>query len=98
MRKKVNIKDSLWKGECFVFDNRITVKHGLIVGTDSMCSGCRKPISSKDKKSQKYEEGVSCPNCHDKLTNTQKERFRMRQKQINLAKEAGKRHIFQKEY
>tara|TARA_X000001036_G_scaffold405298_1_gene413201 strand:- start:3177 stop:4079 length:903 start_codon:yes stop_codon:yes gene_type:complete len=96
--KKVNIKDSLWKGECFVFDNRITVKHGLIVGTYSMCSGCRKPISSKDKKSQKYEEGVSCPNCHDKLTNTQKERFRMRQKQINLAKEAGKRHIFQKEY
>ena len=96
--KKVNIKDSLWKGECFVFDNRITVKHGLIVGTYSMCSGCRKPISSKDKKSQKYEEGVSCPNCHDKLTNTQKERFRMRQKQINLAKDAGKRHIFQKEY
>ena len=96
--KKVNINDSLWKGECFVFDNRITVKHGLIVGTYSLCSGCRKPISSKDKKSQKYEEGVSCPNCHDKLTNTQKERFRMRQKQINLAKDAGKRHIFQKEY
>ena len=96
--KKVNIQDSLWKGECFVFDNRITVKHGLIVGTYSMCSGCRKPISSKDKKSQKYEEGVSCQNCHDKLTNTQKERFRMRQKQINLAKDAGKRHIFQKEY
>ena len=96
--KKVNIKDSLWKGECFVFDNRITVKHGLIVGTYSMCSGCRKPISSKDKKSQKYEEGVSCPNCHDNLTDHQKSRFRMRQKQINLAKEAGKRHIFQKEY
>ena len=96
--KKVNIKDSLWKGECFVFDNRITVKHGLIVGTYSMCSGCRKPISYKDKKSKKYEEGVSCPNCHDNLTTSQKERFRMRQNQINLAKKAGKKHIFQKEF
>ena len=52
-----------------------------------MCSGCRKPISTKDKKSIKYEEGVSCPRCHDILTNIQKDRFRMRQKQINLAKE-----------
>ena len=51
-----------------------------------------------DKKSNKYEEGVSCPKCHDTLTNSQKERFRMRQKQINLAKKTGKRHIFQKEY
>ena len=55
-------------------------------------------MSLKDKKSKKYEEGVSCPNCHDNLTDHQKSRFRMRQKQINLAKEEGKRHIFQKEY
>ena len=96
--KKVNKKKSLWKGECFVFDNRISVKHGLIKGTYSMCSGCRKPISLKDKKSNKFEEGVSCPNCHDRLTNSQKERFRMRQKQINLAKKTGKKHIFQKEF
>ena len=96
--KKINKKKSLWKGECFVFDNRISLKHGLKVGSYSMCSGCRKPISPKDKKSKKYEEGVSCPNCHDNLTDHQKSRFRMRQKQINLAKEAGKRHIFQKEY
>ena len=96
--KKVNKKKSLWKGECFVFDNRISVKHGLIKGTYSMCSGCRKPISPKDKKSNKFEEGVSCPNCHDRLTNSQKERFRMRQKQINLAKKTGKKHIFQKEF
>ena len=54
-----------------------------------MCSGCRKPISPKDKKSKKYEEGVSCAlNCHDNLTDTQKARFRMRQKQINLAKKS----------
>jgi len=95
---KVNKKKSLWKGECFVFDNRISVKHGLIKGTYSMCSGCRKPISLKKKKSNKYEEGVSCPNCHDRLSNSQKERFRMRQKQINLAKKSGKKHIFQKEF
>ena len=96
--KKVNKKKSLWKGECFVFDNRISVKHGLIIGTYSMCSGCRKPILPKDKKSNKYEEGVSCPNCHDRLSNSQKDRFRMRQKQINLAKKSGKKHIFQKEF
>ena len=96
--KNVKKKDSLWKGECFVFDNRISVKHGLVLGTFSMCSGCRKPISPKDKKSKKYEEGVSCSYCHDKLTKNQKERFRMRQKQINLAKKTGTTHIFQKEY
>ena len=96
--KKTKKNNSLWKGECFVFDNRISLKHGLKVGSYSMCSGCRKPISPKDKKSKKYEEGVSCPNCHDGLTETQKSRFRMRQQQINLAKESGSKHIFQKEY
>jgi len=96
--KKVKKKDSLWHGECFVFDNRITVKHNLEVGSYSMCSGCRKPISTTDKVSSKYEEGVSCPRCHSDLSDAQKERFRMRQRQINLAKKAGKRHIFQKEY
>ena len=96
--KKVKKKESLWKGECFVFDNRISVKHGLFKGTYSMCSGCRKPISPNDKKSKKYEEGVSCGNCRDNLTKVQKERFRMRQKQINLAKKTGTKHIFQKEY
>jgi UPF0176 protein len=96
--KKIKKKDSMWTGECFVFDNRISLKHGLKVGSYYICSGCRKPISSKDKKSKKYEEGVSCPNCHDNLTEIQKERFRMRQKQINLAKKTGSKHIFQKEF
>ena len=96
--KNIKKKDSMWKGECFVFDNRISLKHGLKVGSYFMCSGCRKPINSKDKKSKKYEEGVSCPNCHDNLTEIQKERFRMRQKQINLAKKTGSKHIFQKEF
>ena len=96
--KKTKKNNSLWRGECYVFDNRVSIKHGLLPGSFSMCSGCRKPISNKDKKSKKYEEGVSCPNCHDSLTIFQKERFRMRQKQINLAKKHGKKHIFQKEF
>ncbi len=96
--KKINKKNSLWKGECFVFDNRVSVKHDLAVGNYFICSGCRNPISSKDKKSKKYEEGVSCHRCYDTLTKSQKNRFRMRQKQIILAKKAGRKHIFQKEF
>ena len=96
--KKIKKKDSLWKGECFVFDNRISLKHGLRIGSYSMCSGCRMPISLKDKKSKKIEKGVSCVNCYDKLTETQKSRFRMRQSQIYKAKLSGKKHIFQKEF
>ncbi len=95
---KIKRNESLWKGECFVFDNRISLKHGLKLGSYSICSGCRMPISLKDKRSNKYEEGVSCPNCYDNLTETQKSRFRMRQSQIYKAKQSGKKHIFQKEF
>ena len=95
---KTKKKDSLWKGECFIFDNRVSLKHKLKQGTFSICGGCRKPISTKDKKSKKYEEGVSCERCYDTLSSLQKSRFRMRQNQINLAKKAGKKHKFQKEY
>ena len=96
--KKTNKKSSMWKGECFVFDNRVSVKHNLSVGSYSICGGCRKPISTKDKGSKKYETGVSCSRCYDTLTEKQKNRFRMRQIQIKRAKEAGKKHIFQKEF
>ena len=96
--KKIKKKESLWKGECFVFDNRISLKHGLKLGSYSICSGCRMPISSKDKRSNKYEEGVSCPNCYHSLNENQKSRFRMRQSQIYKAKQSGKKHIFQKEF
>jgi len=96
--KKIKKTESLWKGECFVFDNRISLKHELKIGTYSMCSGCRMPISPKDKRSNKYEEGVSCPNCYDKLTETQKSRFRMRQSQVYKAKQSRKKYIFQKEF
>ena len=96
--KKIKKEKSLWKGECYIFDNRISLKHKLKQGTHSMCGGCRTPVSVLDKKSKKYEVGVSCLNCHDKLTREQKERFRMRQKQISLAKQQGKSHIFKKEF
>ena len=96
--EKIKKEKSLWKGECYVFDNRISLKHKLKQGTYSMCGGCRTPVSVSDKKSKKYEVGVSCLNCNDQLTVDQKERFRMRQKQINLAKQQGKSHIFKKEF
>ena len=96
--KKIKRNKSMWKGECFVFDNRVSVKHDLAVGTYFICGGCRNPVSPKEIKTKKYEEGVSCSKCCDTLTKVQKARFRMRQKQINLAKRAGKKHIFQKEF
>ena len=64
----------------------------------TQCKKAKEKQASKDKKSKKYEEGVSCTNCHDNLTDVQKGRFRMRQKQINLAKKSGSKHIFQKEF
>jgi len=96
--EKIKKEKSLWKGECYVFDNRISLKHKLKQGTHLMCGGCRTPVSVLDTNSQKYEAGVSCLNCYDKLTREQKERFRMRQKQISLAKQQGKSHIFKKEF
>ena len=96
--KKIKQKNSLWKGECFVFDNRVSLKHGLAQGTYSICGGCREPISVKDKKSRKYEECVTCPSCFSKLSKKQKSRFRMRQSQIYKAKLSGKKYNFQKEF
>jgi len=96
--EKIKKEKSLWRGECYVFDNRVSVKHQLKQGTYSICSGCRTPITPLDQKSKKYEEGVSCPNCYERLTVIQKDRFRMRQKQIKLAKQQGKKHMFQKEF
>ena len=95
---KIKKKNSLWRGECYVFDNRISVKHKLKLGTYSMCSGCRKPVSINEKKSNKYQEGITCPKCYDYLTDNQKARFSMRQKQILISKKRGKKYIFQKEF
>ena len=93
----VKKKDSLWSGDCFVFDNRVSIKHGLKPGNLKICPGCRNPIKLSERKSNFYEQGVSCPNCYNNLTNSQKQRFRMRQKQILLAKKHGKKYFFQRE-
>ena len=95
---KIDRKESLWKGECFVFDNRVSVNHSLNIGKYSICAGCREPISVKDKKSVKFEEGVSCPNCYNKSSDEQKKGFRMRQGQIDKAKKEKKDYMFKKIY
>ena len=94
---KINNKNSSWKGDCFVFDNRVSIKHSLKPGNFSICAGCREPITKNDTKSKNFEEGVSCPNCFNKLTNVQIKRFRMRQKQIKIAKRTGKKYFYQRE-
>lgn len=84
---------SLWEGECFVFDQRVAVKHGLETGSYILCPSCRHPVAPSEKKSGKYEEGVSCPNCHDSLTPEKRAAAAERQKQIKLAEARGEKHI-----
>ena len=91
--ESVSKENSLWDGECFVFDDRVSVKHDLSVGDYDMCHGCRMPITETDKISQKYIQGVSCPNCFDQTTEEQKSRYMSRQKQIDIAKKRNKQHI-----
>ncbi|RVT47204.1 rhodanese-related sulfurtransferase [Rheinheimera sediminis] len=85
--------ESLWQGECFVFDQRVAVKHGLEQGSYDQCYACRMPLSQEEMKSPLYVQGLSCPHCHDKITDEQKASFAERQKQIALAKERGEQHI-----
>ena len=66
--EEVPERESLWEGECFVFDERVAIKHQLEIGSYEMCLGCGYPISETNKASHKYEEGVSCPDCYDSLT------------------------------
>jgi UPF0176 protein len=91
--EEVPESESLWHGDCYVFDNRVAVNHRLEQGEYDLCHGCRFPISQVDKQSELYQEGVCCPRCHDKLTEDQKARFSERQKQIQLAKQRNEKHI-----
>ncbi len=84
---------SLWDGQCFVFDERVSVSHGLEVGEYEFCRACRNPIHNVDKSSPHFREGVSCPRCHDRTTEEQKARFAERQKQIELARHRDKLHL-----
>jgi UPF0176 protein len=86
-------ESSLWEGECFVFDERVTVNHDLEKGQYDQCNACRLPITEQDKQSEHCEHGVSCPHCYDKTTEQQKARFREREKQLELARQRGEVHI-----
>ena len=87
--EKIQKNKSKWKGECFVFDNRVSVKNELSIGTYELCFGCRMPISIEDRISEKYEKGVSCIQCFNLLSNEKKARLRERNKQIKIAKKKG---------
>ncbi|MGV6849352.1 MAG: oxygen-dependent tRNA uridine(34) hydroxylase TrhO [Marinibacterium sp.] len=85
--------DSTWQGQCFVFDNRVSVGHGLAEGPHDLCHGCRRPILPTDRARPEYEAGVSCHHCIDETSAADKARFRERQKQIRLARARGHAHL-----
>ena len=84
---------STWQGECFVFDGRVSVGHGLAEGPHILCHACRRPLLPEDRDHPRFEEGVACHHCADQTTEADKDRFRERQRQIALAKARGERHI-----
>lgn len=89
----VPAEESLWQGECFVFDQRVAVGHGLQPGTHVLCHGCRKPVSNADKASPHYVAGVSCPSCYATRTDAQRAASAERDRQQQLAKARGTSHI-----
>ncbi|WP_028774017.1 rhodanese-related sulfurtransferase [Shewanella waksmanii] len=91
--EEVDQKDSLWQGECFVFDNRVSVNHDLEKGDYDQCNACRLPITEQDKASEHYVKGVSCPHCIDSISEKQRQRFAEREKQVQLAAKRGESHI-----
>jgi UPF0176 protein len=91
--EEVKPENSLWQGECFVFDQRVAIKHGLEVGDYAQCYACRYPLSADDMKSDKYTPGISCPYCYDQHTPEKLKALTERQKQVILAKERGINHI-----
>ena len=91
--EEVPEEQTLWQGECFVFDDRVTVNHQLEKGQYDQCHACRLPITKEEQASDKYIEGISCPHCFDQHTPQQRERFKERQHQMQLAKQRGEAHM-----
>lgn len=91
--EEVPSDESMWQGDCFVFDNRVSVNHNLEKGDYEQCFACRTPITEADQQSSAYIKGESCPHCMDKATDEQKARFREREHQIQLAQKRGEVHI-----
>ncbi|WP_073275319.1 oxygen-dependent tRNA uridine(34) hydroxylase TrhO [Microbulbifer donghaiensis] len=93
--EEVPKEETLWQGECFVFDERVTVDHDLQRGNYDQCNACRMPVTAEEMQSPKFEQGVSCPRCFDQVSETDRARFREREKQIQLAKARGEEHLGQ---
>jgi UPF0176 protein len=93
----VDPAESLWQGECFVFDRRVAVGHGLAPGTHTLCHGCREPLSPEDLQSPLYHEGVCCPRCHAGRSPDQRARYAERHRQETLAARRGERHVGRRE-
>ncbi len=91
--EEVPPEQSLWEGECFVFDERVSVGHGLAPGPYELCRSCRWPLSAADKASPHYVKGVSCAHCHDQRTPAEKARLAERQRQVELAEARGEVHV-----
>ena len=87
--EKTSYENSLWNGECFVFDNRVSVKNELKDGSYELCHACRYPLSQDMLKSKKYKKGISCPNCYGKISELKKKSLKDRRKQITVAKKKG---------
>ena len=94
--EQIDPENSKWKGECFVFDHRVAVTHGLKDGQTKLCFSCRWPLSQEDFESPDFEEGVSCPRCSPKLSAERREGLRERQRQMTLARERNTQHIGKK--
>lgn len=91
--EETKAEDSLWDGECFVFDNRVSVNHDLEKGIYEQCYACRNAISAQDMASDKYVKGISCPKCFDQTSDVQKQKAAERQKQCDLANARGETHV-----
>ena len=86
-------EESLWEGACFVFDERVSITHGLKEGEHTLCRACRYPLTNEERASPLFEDGVSCPHCHGTHSAADLERYRQRQRQMELAEKRGTRHI-----
>ena len=91
--EEVPQENTLWEGECFVFDNRVTVNHRLEKGSYDQCHACRMPITQLDMASEQYQRGISCPHCYDEHNEEQRSRYAERERQVQLAKARGESHI-----
>ena len=91
--EKVEADESMWQGDCFVFDNRVSVDHKLAEGRYELCPACRMPLSEEDRQSPKFELNVSCPSCYDRLTPERRASLEERGRQIELAAARGEKHI-----